>query len=84
MAAKTPNLIHCSYHKCLTKYYSKVMLAVFPRWMNFVGGGYSHFNSRIDRFMASYRRLHAASVNNHMLDLEQVAPYRLTRFVRDP
>ena len=34
--------------------------------------------------MASYRTLDAASVNNHVLDLEAVAPYRITRFIRDP
>ncbi|MDP7030206.1 MAG: hypothetical protein QF733_08300 [Phycisphaerales bacterium] len=48
MASRTPNQIRCFYHTCLTKCDSKVMLAVFPRWMNVVGGGDSHLNRRID------------------------------------
>ncbi|MEE2908000.1 MAG: sulfotransferase domain-containing protein [Planctomycetota bacterium] len=84
MVQDKPNLIHCSYHKCLTKYYSKVMLAIFSRRRRPWKRGYSHFNSWIDRFMSAYRTLDAASVNNHVLDLEVVAPYRITRFIRDP
>lgn len=84
MPDQKPNLIHCSYHKCLTKYYARVMLAIFSRRRRPWKKGYSHFNSWINRFMASYRNLDAASVNNHVLDLEAVAPYRITRFIRDP
>ena len=81
---KKPHLIHCSYHKCLTKYYSKVMLRLFSRRRRPWAGGYNHFSSNLNKFMASYESRDAASVNNHALDLEVIGTYRITRFIRDP
>ena len=60
------------------------MMRLFSRRRRPWIGGYSHFNSYLDRFMASYESLNAASVNNHAIDLDVVRPYRITRFIRDP
>lgn len=78
-----PQLVHCSYHKCLTLYFRKVADAVFNRVL-FAGRGYRHFNSRLDAFLAEARTLRLASLNNHVVDTSQLADYRITRFVRDP
>tara|TARA_B100001059_G_scaffold234232_1_gene276250 strand:+ start:17535 stop:18224 length:690 start_codon:yes stop_codon:yes gene_type:complete len=60
------------------------MLRLFSRRRKPWARGYSHFNSFLDRFMASYESLNAASVNNHVIDLEAIGSYRVTRFIRDP
>jgi len=78
-----PNLIHCSYHKCLTVYYKRVMHAVFNRCLP-LGGGYAHHNSHLADFYGAFERLRVASVNNRCLDLERLGRFRLSRFVRDP
>ncbi|MEM9555247.1 MAG: sulfotransferase domain-containing protein [Acidobacteriota bacterium] len=75
--------IHASYHKCLTVYFRRVMDAVLNRCLPW-SGGYRHFNSDLDAFLAAYRDLRVASVNNRALDLEALGPFRITRFVRDP
>lgn len=66
-----PHLIHCSYHKCLTVYYKRVMDAVFNRCL-------------IDDFYDGFRRHRVASVNNRALDLGRLGKFRLSRFLRDP
>ena len=43
------NLVHCSYHKCLTVYFRRVMDGVFNRCLPW-RGGYLHSNSDIDAF----------------------------------
>ncbi|MEM9293647.1 MAG: sulfotransferase domain-containing protein [Acidobacteriota bacterium] len=78
-----PHLIHCSYHKCLTVYYGRVMKAVFnlcQPWSR----GYRHYNSHLDDFYSGFRQHRIASVNNRFLDLDRLGSFRLTRFVRDP
>ncbi|MEM7199746.1 MAG: sulfotransferase domain-containing protein [Planctomycetota bacterium] len=77
------NLIHCSYHKCLTVYYKRVMHAVFNRCLPW-SGGYRHFNSHIADFYGEFEQLRVASVNNRALDLERLGEFRVSRFVRDP
>lgn len=77
------NLVHCSYHKCLTVYYRRVMDAVFNRCLPF-SGGYRHFNSDLAEFHDSFSAHRVASVNNRSLDLDRLGDFRLTRFVRDP
>jgi hypothetical protein len=77
------NIIHCSYHKCLTVYYRRVMDAVFNRCLPW-SRGYRHYNSHLDDFYAGYREQRVASVNNRALDLERLGRFRLSRFVRDP
>lgn len=77
------NLIHCSYHKCLTVYYSRVMQALFNRLRN-TTSGYQHFNSLVDDFYASFRNYRVTSINNHALDLSRLGDFRITRFIRDP
>jgi len=74
-----PARIHCSYHKCLTVYFRKVMSASVGRF-----GGYRHFNSDIEAFARGRGGLCVASVNNHALDLDSLGPCRVSRFVRDP
>jgi hypothetical protein len=78
-----PVLIHCSFHKCLTVYFRRVMDAVFNRCLP-LGGGYRHFNSDIAAFYEQYRDYRLASVNNQVLDLDRLGDFRMTRFVRDP
>lgn len=78
-----PLLIHCSYHKCLTVYFKRVMQMLFNRALPW-GGGYKHYNSHLSDFLANVRSHRLASVNNRALDLESLAPFKITRFVRDP
>jgi len=76
-------LIHCSYHKCLTVYYKRVMDAVFNRcqpWRR----GYRHYHSHLEDFYAGFRKDRIASVNNRALDLERLGRFRISRFIRDP
>ena len=71
--------IHCSYHKCLTVFFSRVMHGVFPF------GGYGHFESREWEFRQRHRRFCLSSLNNHALDFSQIgAEDRISRFIRDP
>ncbi|MEE4270337.1 MAG: hypothetical protein V2I67_01600 [Thermoanaerobaculales bacterium] len=78
-----PNLVHCSYHKCLTVYFRRVMDAVFNRCLPW-SGGYRHFNSDIDAFVDGFASCRVATVNNRVPDLERLGEFRLTRFIRDP
>lgn len=77
------HLIHCSYHKCLTVYYRRVLHAVFNRCLPW-SRGYRHYNSHLDDFLDSFREHRVASVNNRALDLEALGRFRLSRFIRDP
>lgn len=77
------HLIHCSYHKCLTVYFSRVMHAVFNRCLLW-SSGYQHFNSDVKAFYAALGQNRLSSVNNHLLDLQRLGDFRLTRFIRDP
>ena len=75
--------IHCSYHKCLTVYFKRVMHAVCNRCVPW-RGGYRHYNSHLDDFLADHARRRVASINNRALDLARLGAFRITRFVRDP
>jgi hypothetical protein len=75
--------VHCSYHKCLTVYFKKVMDRTCRSPLG-PGGGYRHFNSRIDDFYRECADYTIASVNNHVLDLDRFEDVRVTRFIRDP
>lgn len=77
------HLIHCSYHKCLTVYFSRVMTAVFNRCLPW-SAGYRHYNSHLDDFYNGFRTHRVASVNNRALDLERLGRFRISRFIRDP
>ena len=44
MDSESPNLIHCSYHKCMTVYYAKVMRTVFSERIRPWKKGYRHYN----------------------------------------
>lgn len=75
--------VHCSYHKCLTAYFKKVVSGMYrapfgPR------GAYRHFDSRIDAFYRDCEEVEIASLNNHVLELDRFEDIRVTRFVRDP
>ena len=76
-------LIHCSYHKCLTVYYRRIMDAVFNRCLPW-GRGYRHFNSDLEAFYRDCRSHRIASVNNRFLDFPQLGRFRISRFIRDP
>ncbi len=76
-------VVHCSYHKCLTVLYRRVLrrVALVPG----VGpASYHHFNSDLTAFLAQRTDLDVASVNNHALPDTLVATTRVSRFVRDP
>lgn len=77
------HLVHCSYHKCLTVYFGRVMKAVFSRCLPW-SRGYHHFNSHLEDFYQSFHSYRVASVNNRALDLERLGPARISRFLRDP
>ena len=77
-------LIHCSYHKCLTVYYAKVFGGLYNRMFRF-GRGYRHFRSYVEDFYREAGRYAVASVNNHALDLDRLGgDFRISRFIRDP
>ena len=76
-------LIHCSYHKCLTVYYGRVLGGVFNRCRPW-GAGYRHYNSHLDDFYDGVLEDRVSSVNNRALDLGRLEPYRISRFIRDP
>ena len=84
MDSESPNLIHCSYHKCMTVYYAKVMRTVFSERIRPWKKGYRHYNSKLHEFMEDVQWREAASINNHMLNLDELRPYKITRCVRDP
>ena len=77
------HLIHCSYHKCLTVYYGRIMDGVFNRCLRW-RGSYRHYNSHLDDFYDGFRGHRVSSINNRALDLERIKAFRLTRFIRDP
>ena len=72
-------LIHCSYHKCLTVFFRRVMEPSLAYL-----GGYRHFNSDLARFEAERPSLRLASINNLALDADALGDVRISRFVRDP
>jgi hypothetical protein len=78
-----PHLIHCSYHKCLTVYFSRVMGAVFNRCQPW-GAGYRHYNSDLGGFLDGYAGNRVSSINNRALDLGKLGRFRISRFIRDP
>lgn len=77
------NLVHCSYHKCLTVYYRRVMHGTLNRCL-WWSGGYRHYNSHLRDFYQGFRSDRVSSVNNRALDLERLGRFRLSRFIRDP
>ena len=74
-----PKLVHCSYHKCLTVYFQRVMSQLLRHF-----GRYHHFNSELGDFYARHGQYRVSSVNNHALDLDRLGDCRITRSVRDP
>lgn len=80
-------LIHCSYHKCLTVLYGRVMTGVFNRCLVW-SPGYRHYNSHAADFYDGFHAHRVASINNRALDLERLGDYspefRISRFLRDP
>ena len=78
-----PQLVHCSYHKCLTVYFNRVMNMLFNRLLPWTGG-FQHYNSHLQAFYEGFKSFRVASVNNRVLDLDRLGDFRLTRFVRDP
>ena len=85
----TPLRVHCSYHKCLTVYFSRVFTGLLNRTLPW-RGRFQHYNSDIEAFGRSWTEARVASVNNRALDLNALEahgggrPLRVTRFLRDP
>ena len=78
-----PHLVHCSYHKCLTVYFGRIMKAVLGRCLPW-SRGFHHYNSHLDDFYEGFHKHRVASVNNRALDLERLGRFRISRFIRDP
>lgn len=83
------NLIHCSYHKCLTKLFSNVMRSSYNGTIEDSHGrrevrGFKHFSSFINDFNRDFYKFRIASINNHPLDFSKLGDYRISRFIRDP
>lgn len=76
--------MHCSYHKCLTVYYRRVLAGLLHKALRGRRGTYRHFNSFVDEFYAEHGAHRVASVNNHALDLDRLGDFRITRLIRDP
>ena len=87
-----PRIFHFSYHKCLTVFYGRILSHLFAdsrikRIFNRTLGiptGYSHFNSRLERFYGRFERYRACSLNNHLIDFTRLGDYRASHFIRDP
>ena len=77
------HLIHCSYHKCLTVYYRRIMDAVLNRCQPW-GAGYRHYNSHLEEFYNGFEQDRLSSINNRALDFERLGRFRISRFLRDP
>ena len=75
--------VHCSYHKCLTVYFEKVLKRMVRTPFG-LAGDYRHFDSHLDTFYRDCEGYAVASINNHALDLDRFEDVRVTRFVRDP
>jgi hypothetical protein len=78
-----PQLIHCSFHKCLTVYFRRVMDALLNRCVPW-RGDYRHYNSDLTAFQSDHANHRLASVNGHALDPGAFGDARISRFVRDP
>lgn len=76
-------LIHCSYHKCLTGYFSTVFDILFNK-VFFLSKGYKHFDSDLNSFKANFEQYKVSSINNHTLELDKIGDFKMSRFVRDP
>jgi len=74
-----PELVHCSYHKCLTVFFRRTMTASLSSM-----GGYRHFNSDLAAFERDRNEFRVTSVNNVAVDLSGLGDYRISRFIRDP
>jgi hypothetical protein len=77
------HLIHCSYHKCLTVFFGRVMNAVFNRCLPW-SSGYHHYNSHLEDFYRGFESHRVASINNRAVDLQRLGRFRISRFIRDP
>jgi hypothetical protein len=78
-----PHLVHCSYHKCLTVYFGRVMSGVFNLCLPW-SRGYRHYNSHLGDFYEGFQRHRITSLNNRALDLDRLGSFRVSRFIRDP
>lgn len=80
------NIIHCSYHKCLTIYYQQVLSKLYNKILRHISTKrYKHFYSFIEEFYNDFDKYKVCSINNQALDLSVLGNnYRITRFIRDP
>lgn len=74
-------LIHCSYHKCLTVFFKRVVVSTLKLTFK----KYHHFNSFEKEFYNNINKHYISSINNHYLNFEKISTkYKITRFIRDP
>lgn len=75
--------IHCSYHKCLTVYFQRVLQ--FYKKIKLNKKGYKHFQSRFNDFNLNIENYKFISINNHFVDHKNFnQDFRISRFIRDP
>jgi hypothetical protein len=67
----------------LTVYFARVAGALYDKIIRW-GPGFKHCNSLLDDFYSSLDACRIISVNNHMLDLDRLGEFRVSRFIRDP
>lgn len=82
---KPAQLLHFSYHKCLTVYFMRVMKRAFvtvgPRGVTTT---FRHLNSRAEWFDQARNDYAMVSLNNSTPDLRGLGDVRMSRFMRDP
>lgn len=77
--------IHCSYHKCLTAFYRRVVSKTFRILLKNNNTSYLHTKSLKDKFYENIDNYEIISINNQNLDFKRFnKKYKITRFVRDP
>ncbi len=82
--AEPLHLIHASYHKCLTKYYLRVMHLLYNK-IHPRKPGHEHYEAIEGQFYNNFHRHRVTSTNGFAIDLDYLPEnFRITRFIRDP
>lgn len=72
-------IVHFSYHKCMTAYYKKIMVHLFNDKYGLCKSNIVQFYERANR--GDYKAL---SLNNQIVDFDEIPPYVGSHFIRDP
>lgn len=74
---RSPTLVHCSYHKCLTVFANRCFSAT-------LGEAYRSFSGPLDAFYAQHRHFAVSATSDFAVDVTRLDDFRISRFVRDP